>query len=134
MSGPVTFVVLLFIAVDVFIAVAITHTAVRTYWSPIADRYPPRDIAPDAILREFQSFGAVILSLSWCIHTAADERFLHLRPALLARLIGIRSASIPWDQIAPVRPARPGRRPRRGVVAGITLDMPRWCLELAAPP
>lgn len=133
MSAKAAIVVLLFVAMDVAVISAIIYTAVRTYWSPIADRFPPRPVAEDAIHKRFQSFGAVILNLTWCIHVAADGDYLHLSPALSARLIGIRPASIPWEAIEPVRPSRPGRRIRRAVVAGITLDMPRWCLELVAP-
>ncbi len=74
MGGSITAAVLIIIAVDVFIAAALIHTAVQACWMPIVTAFPPREIPPDAIRRDFQSFSAGILNLTWCIHTAATLR------------------------------------------------------------
>lgn len=132
MDGPANMVVAFIILCDLALAGLIITTAVRACWTPIVEAFPPRDIAPGAVRRNFQSFGAGLLNLTWCIHTAADARFLHLRPCLFARLLGLRDTSIPWEHVH--LDAHDRRRRRRRVsIAGHSLDGPRWALELADP-
>lgn len=119
------------VAVELAVVLAVLPTAVATWWSPIAERYPARDVGPDATRRRYQSFRSAILSLSWCFHVAADQRYLHLSPTFLARLMGVRGASIPWQGID-IDPADARRRTRRAFVADQQLDAPRWCLDRAA--
>jgi len=133
MGGRLAIVVVILIVMELMVVSAVIYAAVRAYWSPIADRFPPREPASDAVRRHFQSFGAVLLNLGWCIHVAADDRYLHLRPARFARLIGIRPASIPWEAITP-DPSDRRRRVRRANVGGHSIEGPRWCIDLAAPP
>lgn len=132
MNPSFTLVMLMIVAAELAVVIALLPAVIAAYWTPIADRYPPRTIADGARHVRFQSFNAAFLSLAWCIHVAADETHLHLRPILPARLLGLREASIPWPGIeADLTDTR--RRTRRACIAGHHLDMPRWCLELATP-
>lgn len=139
MSGQLSLLIAMLVGVELFVVAAIVYASVNAYWTPLAERFPPREIAPGAVRRNFQSFGATILNLGWCIHVAADEECMHLRPALFARMIGVRPASIPWTEITPLATQKPwwaggSGRLGRAIIAGHTIEMPRWCIDLAEPP
>lgn len=102
-------------------------------WGPLARRFPPREPAPDAVGRRFQSFSIGMFNLGCCIHVMVDETHLHLTPVKPFRLCGTGPISVPWDAIQIVK--RPAWR--RLVIAKIgdqTIAGPAWCLELAEPP
>ncbi|HYD00223.1 MAG TPA: hypothetical protein VEB22_03275 [Phycisphaerales bacterium] len=97
---------------------------------PLAAAYPAVEPAADAVRRRFQSFSFDFVSFGRCVHVAVDARYLHLRPASLARWLGMRDMSVPWGAIA-VKKMR-----RRSAVASLgktTVRGPAWCLSLAAP-
>jgi len=104
----------------------IASGAFRLLWSPALAAYPPREPAPDAVRRRFQSFGLGLVNMGLSIHVAADDGYLHLTPLLPWRMLGARGASIPWSAMKPV-----GKRVVR--LDGHRLDGPSWCLDLASP-
>lgn len=119
------------VVADLALAGLLVYYAVRTYWSPLPRNFPPRDPAHDAVRRDFQTFKAGLLNLGWSVHVVADAEYLHLRPALLPRLLRIRPASIPWLAVT-VDPADQRTYLRHATIAGVDLHIPRWCAELAA--
>lgn len=91
-------------------------------------RWPAREPGAGAVRREFQSFKIGIVGLGWSVHVAVDEDHLHLSPAWLARRVGMRAMSIPWEAVTPGRSLLGGREVE---VDGMVIRGPRWCLELA---
>jgi hypothetical protein len=109
----------------------ILFTIVHRGWGPLPRAYPARTPDDDAVRRSYQSFRLGLMNLGYCIHVAADEKYLHLVPIKPLRILGGRTASIPWDAI------RIENRSRRGKwittrVGTHTLRGPSWCLELAS--
>ena len=98
-------------------------------WNPVMRQWPPLDPAPDAVRRNFQSFSLGLVNLGLSVHVAADDHFLHLRPASLIRLMGAVSTSIPWSAMEPMA----GRRGTAVKLGVHTFIGPRWCMELVAP-
>ena len=98
-------------------------------WHPVMRQWPPREPAPDAVRRNFQSFSLGLVNLGLSVHVAADEDYLHLQPASLIRLMGAVSASIPWTAMEPMS----GRRGTAVKLGTHTFVGPRWCMELVAP-
>jgi len=98
--------------------------------APLARAYPPVEPSREAVVRRFQSFKFDLLSYGGCVHVAADEAHLHLRPARIARWFGLRPMSIPWAAVTLERVKGKGAVARIGktVVRG-----PAWCLSLAGP-
>lgn len=125
MSAWLTLPVLLFIA-------AIASAAFRLLWNPMLAAYPPRPPTEDAIKRRYQSFGMGIVNMGGSIHVAADADYLHMTPLWLWRILGARSASIPWSAMRPVGPI--GRYGRTVMVGTHRLVGPNWCMSLASPP
>src|SRR5262245_44248705 len=115
---------------DLLIVPMLIGAVVRSAWMPMADRYPAVEPALDAVRREFQSFNSGPLNLGGCVHVAVDDAYLHLRPAWVARRLGVAGASVPWGQITLKRVGTRNARVRIESV-GIELAGPRWCLELA---
>lgn len=126
------------VALVIAIAVAVTVldfvilvTIVRRGWGPLPRDFPARTPGDDAIWRRYQSFRLGMMNLGYSIHVAADEQYLHLVPIKPLRMLGGRTASIPWEAI------RIENRSRRGkwITARVgthTLRGPSWCLELAS--
>lgn len=97
---------------------------------PLSEEFVPVEPAPDAVRKRFQSFGFNLVNLGGCVHVAVDERWLHLRPARVARWFGMRDMSIPWEAIELERV-----RGKSAVaqVRGTSVRGPAWCLSLAGP-
>lgn len=95
---------------------------------PLREAFPPVEPLPSAVHRRFQSFGFDLMNFGMCVHVAADERWLHLRPARIARWAGLRDMSIPWEAITleKVRGKSAVAKVRSTRVRG-----PAWCLSLA---
>ena len=108
--------------------VLIVATVFHLLWRPMLKAFPPRQPAPDAVRRRFQSFGLGIVNMGFSIHVAADDEYLHLVPLAIWRSLGARPASIPWSSMKPV-----GKSKRVVRVNGHRLDGPKWCMELAFP-
>jgi hypothetical protein len=118
---------------DLALVGGIMWWAVNAVWRPLRQRYPARDVAPDAVRRNFQSFRFGAINFGGCIHVAVDEDHLHLIPARLLRWFGASTVSIPWASIAITG------RPRLGRILPASFDGrsvagPAWCLRLAEPP
>ena len=106
-------------------------TIIKLGWGPLPREFPAREPGDDAVWRRYQSFRLGLMNLGYCIHVAADEQYLHLVPIKPLRILGGRTASIPWEAI------RIENRSRRGkwITARVgthTLRGPSWCLELAS--
>lgn len=129
-TSQVLILVVCIVGMDLFIVPLIISAVIRGGWTPLVERYPAAQPASNAVRRDFQSFKSGYLNLGGCINVAADDAYLHLQPAWIARLMGARAASIPWDKVTLIR------RKRKSALAriadtGIDLTGPRWCLELA---
>lgn len=105
-------------------------------WSTIGEiqrEYAAKEPSQNAVSRPFQSFSFDILNLGWCVHVDADESYLHLRPAWLARVIGgMRPVSIPWDAIEVKGKATLRYAMLSAKVGKVTMVGPAWCLNLAS--
>ena len=113
--------------------ILVTNLAFRMIWKPMVAAYPPREPAPDAVRRRFQSTSLGIVNLGLSTHIAADATYLHLTPLGIFRPFGAVPTSIPWTALEPVgRPGHPptGARLRPG---GYRLAAPRWVMELLGP-
>lgn len=108
----------------------IVRTLVRAGWDGLAHKFPPAPVAPDAVRREFQSFGFNLMNLGLCVHVAADSTHLHLLPSAFLRWCRCGPISIPWEALE-VR--RRGRRFHTVRAGGVTIKGPAWCLSLADP-
>lgn len=129
MSTSAFWVILAVVGFDLLILPLIIYALVRGSWSPLVERYPAAPIGEDAVRRNFQSYKIGLLNLGLCVHTAVDEGFLHLRPAMFGRVIGMRDTSVPWEAVEPVR--RRGKRYAEVKIAGETVMGPAWALGLA---
>lgn len=126
----ITVAVIGFVLLDMAVVFGLVLPAiVRASWGAIADRHPPMEPSPDAVGREFQSFKFGLLNLGWSVHVEVDDRHLHLRPALFARLMRCRAMSIPWEEIRLQGRAR--ARMRRAMIGRTLVCGPAWCMDLA---
>lgn len=124
-------IVSIFLAVDAVVLWAI-RMWIKSMFADLAAAFPPREPAPDAVRRSFQSFAIDSINMGWSVHVAADDFGLHLRPALVMRLFGGRPLSIPWSAIELY--GRRGRWFSKAKVGGRWQMMgPSWCLTLADP-
>ncbi len=122
-------IVAIFLAVDAVVLWAVCMW-VKSIFAELAAKFPPREPAPDAVRREFQSFSIDTVNMGWSVHAAADDFGLHLRPALLIRLFGGRALSIPWSEVSPY--GRRGRWFSKAKIGGRwSMTGPSWCLRLA---
>jgi hypothetical protein len=130
MPSTTTFGVIAFVVVLTLLDLLVVRTLIRAAWDSLADRFPPRSVAADAIRRNFQTFAIDWVNLGHCVHAAADRAHLHLLPARFLRWFGCRPISIPWGEVAI-------QKRRRSVVTakigGATVKGPAWCLSLADP-
>jgi hypothetical protein len=124
---------LLIAGIVVFVIVepiVILWAIVHFGWAPIAEKFPARAPAAEAVTRRFQSFRIGFLNLGFSIHVTADEHHLHLEPAAYLRLAKARTVSVPWEAINVEKRSRSGRW------ITVTIDKwkimgPAWCLQLA---
>lgn len=122
-------VVLIVLAIDAVLVPLLLWALIKGSWQPIATKFPAHPPAPDAVEKLFQSYRIGLFNLGFMIHTAVDDRFLHLRPAWLGRLLRMQPASVPWDRITPLK--RKGRRYAEVKIDTANVLGPRWALELA---
>jgi hypothetical protein len=101
-------------------------------WKPWMRAYPPQEPAPDSVRREFQSYRFGVLNFGYCIHTEADESYLHLTPAAFLRFFGAGPISIPWTSVRLLHQSRRGRW-ATARIDGKTVMGPAWSLTLAEP-
>lgn len=127
--GSVTWVIIIVVLADLVFVPFLVFALVRGMWSPLADRHPAQPIAPDAVRRNFQSYKIGLMNLGGMLHTAVDERYLHLLPAAVGRWARMRPVSIPWEAIQPVR--RRGRRYAEVKIGTDRVIGPAWALDLA---
>jgi hypothetical protein len=119
---------MLFLAIFVPLDVLILWALFRGGWSILGDKYPPAEIAADAVRRDFQSVAFDFFNFGLCVHVAVDDRHLHLIPSGLIRWAGPRRISVPWEEIAL---KRLGQRWGKARVGTLTLTAPVWALRLA---
>lgn len=127
--GTILLIVGVCLLMDAMVISAIA-SASRAAWRPLAEAFPPRMPAADAVVKRRQSFRLNWFNFGGCIHVAVDAGHLHLTPAAIARWFGARATSIPWDQI---RIVKSGRKWIDAKVLTITLRGPAWCLSLVEP-
>jgi hypothetical protein len=118
------------ICVDVVVVSLIMRMIAQSV-GDLAKKFPPIEPAVGAISKRFQSFRFDMINMGGNMHASVDERALHLSPAWIARRIGLRPMSIPWEAIAVTKP---GRRSTQARIGQVDLVGPTWCLELATPP
>lgn len=129
MSSTTLIVLITVIAADALFLPLIFYAVINGTWAPFVSPYPPREPGEDAVEKQFQSYRIGLVSLGGMIHTTVDDTCLHLRPAAFGRLLGMKAASIPWEEITPDR--RIGKRYASVKIGTTTVAGPRWALELA---
>lgn len=127
-TGGIIAIVVIFLTVDLIVVGAVLTLAAAPV-KKLAARFPPVPPAPDAVARRFQSFRIGIMNLGFCIHAAADEKHMHLSPARLARIFGMRPLSIPWTAIHLTGKRSMGTLEAR--VEGTSMYGPEWLMSLA---
>ncbi|MBL8991326.1 MAG: hypothetical protein JNJ48_07075 [Phycisphaerae bacterium] len=130
-TGGIIAIVAIFLVVD-FIIVGAVLTLAAGPVKKLAARFPPVPPAPDAVGRRFQSFRIGIMNLGFCIHAAADEKHMHLSPARLARIFGVRPMSIPWSAVRLTGKRSTGALEAK--VEGTSVYGPEWLMSLAGQP
>lgn len=120
------------VAGDALLSLFAFRLAVRRGWSRLAERYPARPAAGDAVTRSGQSFRVGLMPFIRGVHVTVDDDHLHLSPARPFAMLGALPISLPWDQVLPTD-ASPRRGAIRATVDEIDLVGPTWCLELADP-
>ncbi|MFG0241262.1 MAG: hypothetical protein ACF8R9_00615 [Phycisphaerales bacterium JB054] len=129
MPSTTFWVIMAVVVADLIFVPLVISVLVRGGWNPIAARFPAREPRPDAVTKHFQSYKVGLLNLGFMVHTSVDDMWLHLRPVWFGRRIGMKGASVPWEEIEPVR--RRGRRYAEVKIGLATVLGPRWALELA---
>jgi hypothetical protein len=123
-------IVTLILVIDLVVMTVLVRAIVSTNWEPIVKKYPAVEPLPDGRRWNFRSFQAGgMLNMGWSVHVVSDVDFLHLRPAKLLRWMGMRPASVPWDEVE-VRARK--RRTLTVRIAGIDLRGPAECLTAPA--
>ena len=115
---------------DSVIFIGIIAVFMRIMWAPIAAAHPQQAPADDAVLRKFQSYKIDMLNLGFCIHTSADEHYLHLTPVKILQKLGGKPASIAWINITDVKSSRFGKT-MSARIGKHKITGPAWCLQLA---
>jgi len=109
----------------VVMIVVIASAAFRLLWNPLVADYPPREVPRTATQKSFQSFSYGFVNMGGSINAATDDSYLHLEPIAIWRVLGARSASIPWSAM------KPAERGRGVLINGRTMMDPRWCFTRA---
>lgn len=118
-----------FLVSDVIVVGAIFHALSETM-RETCGKYPAVEPMANAVRRRYQSFKFGMVSLGGCVHVAVDERYLHLTPARVARWLGMRAMSVPWEAIEVKGRAGVGSSLRVKIGKEEVLG-PEWCLSLA---
>lgn len=134
----ITILVAAIVLIDLMIVGAIL-SAVSASIREISKPFPPVTPAPDAITKNFQSFRLGLIGLGNSIHVSVDDRYLHLRPSMLARWIRVPPISVPWTQVQVIGPTSLSSRLKLGKslkakLGTLDIEGPQWCLQLAQAP
>lgn len=111
---------------SILMLVPIMIAAFRFLWNPLIANFPAIEVPRHATRKKFQSFKFGIVNMGLSIHAATDQTHLHLEPIMPLRMLGARSASIPFDAMTL------SDRGRSVQINGTTLYGPRWCFESLA--
>lgn len=129
MPSVVVWIIVAVVLIDLVFVPLLLWALVNGSWNPMAAGHGAREPGPDVVWKGFQSYKVGLLNLGFMVHTGVDDRFLHLRPAWLGRLVRMAPASVPWEEVRPVR--RRGRGYAEVRIGRTELIGPRWALELA---
>jgi hypothetical protein len=122
---PVVWIVSALVAIEFVVVVLVCRALVGSTFGELARAHPPVTPGPNVETRGFQSLSFGIVNLGWCVHVDADERWVHLRPAWIARRMGMSAVSLPRDQIV----VEKTRWSKAFVKVGtLSLTGPKWCL------
>lgn len=122
---PFVWIVSALVAIEIVVVVLVCRALVGSTFGELARAYPPASPGPNCESRGFQSFSFGIVNLGWCVHVDADEAWVHLRPAWIARRMGMPAVSLPRDQIV----VEKTRWSKAFVKVGAqALAGPAWCL------
>lgn len=131
MVSPVVALILVVVAIDVMVVGALA-SQLKSQWGPIVREFPGVPASPRAVSRNFQSLRVGMFNLGQGFHIAVDDERVHLSPALLSRLFGLKAVSVPWEHVR----LAPGNKKGRSVhviIAGTNIRGPRWAFGLADP-
>ncbi len=118
--------------IDLLLVWVIARYAAADFFNPLAERYPWRDPPRDAVRKNFLSFQLHgFLNFSFCLHAAADDRFIHLMPAWLPRFAGARPSSVPRSEIRRKLGPDSSQLPS-GTIGPISLRVSAWLFDQAA--
>lgn len=108
----------------------IVRSLVKSNWNDPLKPFPPREPAAEdgpADARGFQSFNVGMLNLGWSVRVVADRAYLHLSPEWLGKVLGLKSASVPWTEIGRGLPGGLAIGKRSGLKIGNTVFAgPAW--------
>jgi hypothetical protein len=122
--------IVLFVAFDLFVCVAVIWGMVHACWRDIAKNFPAQAPSQDGVERRFQSFKFGICNFGACVHVVADEKYLHLTPVRWVQRLGAKPMSVPWSSMEIVKRGTKWSKVR---LQGQTVGGPAWCLNLASP-
>ena len=120
------------IIADLAVMALLVWAILKLGWAPVMRSWPARTPAPDAVVRNYQSFRFGLMNFSLSIRAAADEEHLHLTPGRLLRWVGAGPISVPWKSITVKKRSRSGKWTTASF-DGMTVLGPSWCLDLAEP-
>jgi hypothetical protein len=127
-SWQIALAVVAFLIFDMTILTLVLRIAAQG-WHAIADACPPRPEREPSLRRNFQGVSINALNLGGCVHIAIDADHLHVQPALVARWLGIRPASIPRAALTVEGTFLSTVRWKVKSVPGTTLRLPSWCVR-----
>jgi hypothetical protein len=131
MTLPVVMLVLAIVLIDVMVMGALA-AGLKSQWGPIVRAFPGVPAAPGAVGRNFQTLRVGMFNLGQGFHIAVDDERVHLSPALMSRIFGLKAVSVPWEHVR----LAPGNKKGRSVhviIAGANIRGPRWAFGLADP-
>lgn len=111
---------------DAVIVGALLYSIRTGDWSDIARDHPGVFGPMDITGRVAWAMGIGMMNTGACFRIWGDGKHLHFAPAVLGRLIGLPSASIPWEAI---ELTEKGKLLKQVRVGRKTLRLPKWALE-----
>lgn len=117
------------VVIDVMVIGAVASTVMMAL-KPLMEAHPPKPIEPDAVTKRWQTVRFGMSNFGGCISISVDTAYLHLRPARIARIFGLRDMSIAWEVIE-VRDI--GKRLGSAKVSGMDIKAPSWALRIGKP-
>ena len=85
------------------VVVAMLRIVIRAQFNKLAERFPPAEVADDAVIKKAQSGRFGLVNAGFSLTLAADDAFVHLSPNIFLRWFGARELSIPATMIAEAR-------------------------------